>query len=87
MHVICHFQTWLISKMKSHKNIVEPTLLEICDLVRLEEFSNVVEELVCVKCRQTQDEKDPCGSPDVKGSSERQNLSTPEVKLFSCIYF
>ncbi|CAB4000828.1 Hypothetical predicted protein [Paramuricea clavata] len=76
-------------KMKSHKSIVEPTLLEICDLVRLamEEFSNVVEELVCVKCRQTQDEKDACGSPDVNVPYERQNLSTPKVKLFSCIYF
>jgi hypothetical protein len=65
--------------MKSHKSVVEPILLEICELVRLEEFSNVVEELVCVKCKRTQDEKDSCGNSDVKSPSERKNLSTANV--------
>ena len=76
--MICTFQTWLISKMRHHKSIVEPILVEICELVRLEEFSNVVEELVCVKCKQTPDEKDTVLNS--KSSSTGQNISTCKVR-------
>ena len=68
--------------MKCHKSIVEPVLQELCELVRLEEFSNVVEELVCVKCRQTEQEADCPGRPDVKKTSEKQNLSMSKVGIF-----
>lgn len=74
------FQTWLVSKMKSHKNIVEPVLLEICELVNLDEFANVVEELVCVKCKQAQeDEKDPRLNTDSKNPCSRLNHSVSQV--------
>ena len=73
--------------MKLHKNIVEPIVLEICELVKLEEFSNVVEELVCIKCKQTQDEKDPFGNnPRGNSSSATPNFLKAKVKVFSCIY-
>ncbi|XP_028395642.1 uncharacterized protein LOC114519665 isoform X2 [Dendronephthya gigantea] len=63
--------TWLISKMKSHKSIVEPILLEICELVKLEEFSTVLEDLVCVKCSPSKDEGDASDNPDDKISTQR----------------
>mgnify|MGYP002803813879 FL=1 len=73
--------TWLINKVKFHKNIVEPIVLEICELVKLEEFSNVVEELVCINCKQTQDEKDPCDSnPRGNNSSATTNLLKAKTK-------
>jgi hypothetical protein len=72
--------------MKCHKNIVEPIVLEICQLVRLEEFSNVVEQLLCIKCRQTQDEEDPCDNTDVTTLSARQNFSLPKVCRVTFLY-
>lgn len=45
------FQTWLISKMKSHKATVEPILRELCELVNQDEFLNVMKELGLIKPR------------------------------------
>ena len=67
--------------MKSHKSIVESVLQEICELVQMEEFSNVVEELVSVKCRQDEQGRDTCAAPNVKKTSEKKNLSTSKVGM------
>ena len=76
-------QTWLISKMKSHKSIVKPILLEICELVKQEEFSKVVEDLVCVKCSPNKCGGDASDIADDKIPTVTQRVSTHKVGLFS----
>lgn len=67
--------------MKSHKSIVEPILLEICELVRLEDFASVVEELVCVKYAQTHGDKDVCENVNAYKSLPERGSSLPTFKV------